>query len=114
MRTGMRRSTMVAVIAVWLLLMTFPVVAFVMANSGQVQIGNIEGSHLRIFLLREMDSEGIGLEWARRDAEHTTCIKTTVRYLVWGGHREATNVNYCRCREPSTGAVETLPACDLR
>ena len=81
--------------------MSLPVFAFVLAARNQLQIGPTEGNHLRIFLVQEMDTEGIGIERTRSGSFDLGCAQTNVRYIMWKGRPE--NVTYCQCRDTETG-----------
>ena len=62
-----RRLAILSFIVIWLILLSLPGLAFSLAARGQLQMGETEGNHLRIFLLQERDAEGIGLERAQID-----------------------------------------------
>jgi hypothetical protein len=98
-----RRLIYLVVILVWLLLMSFPAFAFLLATRGQLQVGNDEGQHVRVFLLQEPDAEGIGVEQQRLLRDSPGCRQTSVRYFMWAGEGES--VSFCQCFDPSTGAA---------
>jgi hypothetical protein len=96
-----RRVAYLLAILVWLLLISLPLVAFTLAARNQIQLGSVENSHIRLFLIQESNVEGIGVEVARPYAVEPTCTETSVRYFMWAGEPE--NVTFCQCRD-STGA----------
>ncbi len=102
---------MLLVLLVWLALMLLPALAFVLARNGQVQVGDSDGRHWRLFLVQDADAEGLGLEVARPvapslDAPGATCLRTNVGYWLWTG--EGQDVAYCQCVDVATG--ESVPA----
>jgi hypothetical protein len=101
-----RRLAYALVALLWLVVMSFPVLAFLLAARGQVQFGVDPDRHLRLFLVQERNFEGVGVEWVRPYGEQPACTQTAVRYLMWAG--EAENVSFCQCVDPLTGA--DLPA----
>lgn len=111
-----RRLLMIVILLVWLAVMLFPTLAVVLARNGQIQLGDSDSRHWRLFLLQEPDFEGLGLESAQPvdpplSAPAAACLKTTVSYWLWAG--EGQNVSYCRCADPATGddLGDVPPAC---
>jgi hypothetical protein len=102
MNPWLRRLVYLAAILIWLLIMSFPTFAFLLATRGQIQIGNNDGRYVRVFLLQEPEAEGIGVEQQRLLREPVGCRRTSVRYFMWAG--EGQNVSFCGCFDPSTGA----------
>lgn len=88
---------------VWLLVMLFPMLAFLLAAKEELQIGQQDEPHLRLFLLQETSGEGIGVEWQREIGQPNGCAKTTVTYLLWEGDAEI--IRYCQCQNMQTGAL---------
>lgn len=79
----------------WLVAISLPAFAFLLAARGQLQVG-VPDNHVRVFLLQEADAEGIGVERTRPQQTTTTrCIETSVRYLMWAGAPE--NTTFCQC-----------------
>ena len=60
-----RRVLMLVFVLLWLAVMLFPTLAVVLARNGQLQMGDSDGRHWRLFLLQEPDFEGLGLERTR-------------------------------------------------
>lgn len=119
MNIWLRRGLMVLFALFWLALILTPTFAFVLARNGQIQIGEIDGRHWRVFMLQQADTEGIGLERARPvDAPADLdgpiqCLKTTIDYWMWRG--EGMPADYCQCMDATTGTVVDVvpPACLL-
>jgi hypothetical protein len=111
MKRLMRRLGYAIFISVWLLLILFPVGAFMLATKGQLEIGSESGSHLRLFLLQEKNSQGVVVEWVRSSRVNSDCRQGTVTYLLWEGSGD--NVVYCQCTDPVTGSFlpSTIEAC---
>ena len=103
MNPWLRRTVYFVITLVWLFLMSLPVFAFALAARNQLQIGPTEGNHLRIFLVQELDAEGIGFERARSGSFDPGCAQTDVHYIMWKGDPE--NVTYCQCTDPETSEL---------
>lgn len=100
MRSWYRRGGYLLVVVVWLAVMACPVVSFLLAVRGQIQIGDDPASQLRVFLVQEDDAAGVGIQWTRRTGgDH--CSRTSLRYLTWAGRAEGSS--YCTCMDPVTG-----------
>jgi hypothetical protein len=113
-----RRLLLLLIILVWLGIMLFPTLAVVLARNGQIQLGNSDGRHWRLFLLQEPDFEGLGLERARPvapplSAPGAACLQTSVGYWLWAGEAPGQDVAFCQCTDPATGASvpDLPPAC---
>lgn len=91
---------------IWLMVMAFPIFAFTLAGRGEMMFGEPTGSHVRLFLLREPDAEGVGVEWTRPYSSQPTCTHTSVTYIMWEGRNQ--NTSYCQCINENNGA--DLPA----
>lgn len=90
-----RRLGCFLIFIVWLIIMSFPVMAFVLATQGQIEIGEQPSRQLRVFLVNEDNNEGVGIQWARRVREPAGCSQTSLNYLMWEG--EADNARFCQC-----------------
>ena len=88
-----KRLLYLAIVLVWLTLMCFPLMAFAVAINGEMAVGDT----LRIFLVQDIDNQGLGIQWNRRAGEEANCLRTSVRYLLWKQSEETLNVDYCRC-----------------
>ena len=119
MNVWLRRGLMLLFALFWLAIILTPTLAFILARNGQVQIGEMDSRHWRLFMLQDADTEGIGLERAKPVdapadmAESVKCLKTTIDYWMWRG--EGMPAAYCQCADSTTGAVVdvTPPACLL-
>lgn len=106
MRLWFRRLLYLVGLLIWLGFMVFPVVAFFLATSGQVMVGDNGRSHLRLFLVQEDDGSGVGIEWARRSRQDDACLKTSVNYVLWEGEGET--AVYCQCQ--AENGSQLIPA----
>ena len=79
--------------------------AFSLAAKTELQLRPDYGGHIRLFLIQELDAEGIGLEIAQRDSEQAGCLQTSVRYFMWTGVPE--DVLFCHCMEAKSGNVRS-------
>jgi hypothetical protein len=110
MKQWLRRLGYLIIVIIWLLVMAFPIFAFTLAGRGELTFGDATGSHVRLFLLREPDVEGVGVEWTRPYRPQPTCTRTNITYIMWEGRNE--NTSYCQCFDEISGAA--LPAaCNL-
>jgi len=97
----LRRFVYFLLFFLWLAIMFFPCMAFTLSMQQQIEWGDSEGSHVRIFLLQEREKEGVGVEWKRPSGFNSNCHKTSINYLMWVG--EGDNTAYCQCVDPQTG-----------
>ena len=88
-----RRLIYLSIFLLWALLMCFPIMAFAVAIRGQVEFGNA----IRIFLVQEDNSQGLGIQWNRSAGNQENCTKSSVRYFLWEGGDESLNIDYCQC-----------------
>lgn len=95
MKIWLRRLLYLLILILWFIGMSLPIVMFALGARGQLQLGTPEANHIRLFLVREEESEGVGLEWARNSAQ-TNCTQTTVSYWLWEGDSQDT-IHYCTC-----------------
>lgn len=93
--------------------------AFLLATEGQIEIGDNQ-SGLRLFLLQDTDSQGLGLQWTRSYTNTTvnnesasTCSRTSLRYFLWEGETSEQNSDYCQCFNAQNGQPLPLNACSL-
>lgn len=117
MNVWLRRLLILLFVLFWLAVILTPTLAFVLARNGQVQLGRTEGRHWRLFLLQDVDTEGLGLERGRPVAPpleappSVSCLRTTVNYWMWSGVGYA--ADYCQCTDSSTSDATDFvpPAC---
>jgi hypothetical protein len=95
MRRVVRQILHGSLLLLWIVAMLFPVLAVVLAVREQVLLGDDTGSHVRIFLVQERDSRGVGLDWRRPARERPDCLESQVVYLMWRGEGE--NATFCSC-----------------
>ena len=106
MKRWLRRLLYLLIIVVWLGVMIFPSVSFLLAMKGQLTLGSSPRNHLRLFMVQEDDTNGVGIEWTRPLLGQSDCAQTSITYLLWDGEGE--NTYYCQCYDPLTGNL--LPA----
>jgi hypothetical protein len=106
-----RRLLYLGIILLWLIVMCFPITAFVLATRGEIKIGNNLQSGLRIFLVQGEEAQGVGFDWSRRLKENPQCSKTIVRYLLWEGGDENFNIDYCLCYEQGENGSQITSTC---
>lgn len=120
MRQWLKRASYLLVIVLWLILISFPVVAFFLATQGQIQIGD-SSSGIRLFLLQEIDNQGLGLQWTRPYDNNqgegslagSECSQTSLRYFLWDGDGQSQNSDYCQCHDSQTQLLLPSDTCSL-
>ena len=105
MNRWLRRFLYLLLLLFWLVVMLFPAISFVLATRQQIQLGSSPDRHLRLFLVSEPATQGLGLERTRPVSEPANCTQTTVNYLMWQGEGESTT--YCQCYNESGGVIST-------
>lgn len=108
----LRRLTYFGIVVIWLVLMSFPILAFTLAIRGEIRIGNNFPSGIRVFLIQEDDVQGIGFEWSRKVNIQTDCSKTTVKYLLWEGAQGGLNADYCWCYDQTDEGPQFIGTCE--
>jgi hypothetical protein len=95
MNRWLRRLVYLLVFLVWLLLITSPFLAFMLAARGQIQVGEGPRRYVRLFLVQEEEIQGVGLEWVRPAGGQATCSDGSLTYFTWEG--EGQNGDFCQC-----------------
>ncbi len=98
MKRLLRPYLYLLVIVAWLVVMSLPIIAFSLAEKGELRFGE----NVRLFLLHEVDVGGVGVEWKRPLRQQPSCTRTTVTYLMWEGRSE--NTTYCLCNDGGLAA----------
>jgi hypothetical protein len=101
------RFVYLLILVIWLLVMSFPIVAAVLASRGQIEFGT-EGStnRVRLFLVQDREQEGVGLEWTR-DIGDGSCRQGRILYAMWKGSGD--NAQYCTCYDSEGALIENVP-----
>ena len=103
-----RRFSYVLFLLFWVLVISMPTLAVVLAARGQVEIGSDAGRQLRLFHIQEVEAEGVGVEWKRPfpqlSSPNQTCTQTNITYLLWKGEGESSH--FCQCTD-TTGQITT-------
>ncbi len=107
MKVWLRRILYTFIVFLWLIVMSLPIVMFVLGARGELQFGSTPQNHLRLFLVREEEADGVGFQWTRRVSGQTECSRTTVVYWVWEGKQQDT-VQYCQCFDANGNANGTV------
>lgn len=105
MKKWLRRLIYFTVAVVWLLVMSMPVLAVVLAMQREITIGQGPRQQLRLFLIQERDSEGVSVHWTRPADSGERCAQSNVYYLMWKGH--GANTVYCQCYDDSGDVVSS-------
>lgn len=107
MKTTSRRVVYFILLLLWLIVVLFPAFAVVLASRQQIQLGSDPQRHVRIFLLQEPATRGVGVEWVRPAAGSPGCAQTRLAYLVWRGEGE--NARFCSCFDNDGEFVNSHP-----
>lgn len=98
-RSRLRRLGCGIGLVIWAILLLFPCMAIVLISQGEiaVQLGNVPGQSLRIWLVQDATERGLGIA---RPSIHTddnanVCLQTDTNFLMWMGKGETTS--YCEC-----------------
>jgi len=98
MRHWLPRLVLILLVIIWLLVISFPFVAFRLATRDEITVGSDEGSHLRLFMVRADEEKGLGLEWTR-SLDASACFVTKVKYLLWEGGQPGQDTSFCFCTD---------------
>jgi hypothetical protein len=98
----LRNLGFILFIIVWLLVMTLPCFAFVLASRGELSWDRSEHDWDRIWLLQERNQKGLGYQAERVISDQSSsggpiCVRNSVRYFLWQGTDTNTNTDYCEC-----------------
>lgn len=107
MKKWARRSAYLLVLLLWLVVISLPFFAFSLAARKQFEFGDPAATYLRIFVIQEKDTEGLGLEYSRPFAPSPGCQQTDVRYFMWSGRGE--NVTFCQCVDAEGRPLSAVP-----
>ena len=102
MKRWLRRFGYLVIVIVWLMIMCFPTFAFSLAMNEQLQLGSMEGNHLRFFMVNEEAGDGVGVELTR-PMLFSDCRKTSVTYRRWEGSSLQQSASFCQCFDATTG-----------
>lgn len=105
--TWLKRLLYLVLFVLWLLVMSFPISAAILAINGQIEVGSQQSAHhVRVFLVQERNQEGIGLEWTRQ-ASVAECRQGSITYAMWEGSAE--NARYCTCIDATGSVIRSEP-----
>lgn len=108
MKPWTRRLLYFFIFIVWFVVMSFPIVAILLASNGELEIGS-DRRHLRLFMVQEDENQGVGIQWTRPRLFEPDCLKTNLSYVMWVGEGE--NASYCQCANTQTGALGSAGSC---
>lgn len=106
MHPWLRRFLYALVLLVWLVLVTSPLLAFLLAARGQIQVGEGPRRYVRLFLVQEEEAQGIGLEWVRPASGQPACSEGSLTYFTWEG--EGQNAHFCQCYDLATDVLTSV------
>lgn len=97
-RSRLRRFGCGIAVVLWIVLLISPCALLALASQGEIaiQLGDIPGQSLRIWMVSEARERGVGIA---RPSVYTNgdsvCLQTNVSFLLWQGQGQATT--YCDC-----------------
>jgi hypothetical protein len=103
-RSPLRRIGCSILVVMWFIILLLPCFCFALALQGEisVQLGDVPGQSLRIWLLNESDQRGLGISRPVVSAhDGQVCIQTQVSFVMWAG--SATGTSFCDCYTRSDG-----------
>ena len=107
MAVWLRRLVYLLLALLWLLVISLPLIAVILATQGEIQLGSQQsGQYVRLFLIQESEQEGVGLEWSRA-ASADACQQGSTVYLMWEGAGE--NARYCTCFDENGSVISSIP-----
>ena len=94
-----RRVGCTCALIIWFVLLLTPcaLLYFAVQQEVTVPLGSAPGQELRIWLLMEPRSRGVGISAGHVASENDSglCVQTDTRYVLWAGRPE--NVTFCEC-----------------
>jgi hypothetical protein len=111
MNNTLRRLGYALIVIIWLMVMSFPFFAVLLATQQELVLGDPERRQLRIFLVQEENADGIGIMWTRpASVAKGACTQSSLHYLMWRGDGEA--ARFCRCYDRNDDLINsTSGAC---
>lgn len=98
-RSRLRRLGCGIGLVIWVILLFLPCLAIVLISQAEiaVQLGDIPGQSLRIWLVQDAAERGIGIARPSvlADEKANTCLQTDTSFILWMGKGESTS--YCEC-----------------
>ena len=113
---AVRRIVITLALLLWIVILSVPLLALLLATRGQLQWqrGNFSGD--RIWLLSNNKQAGVAWE-ARRltsQAPDRACVTTRVSFLVWRGLADGLYAEYCDCYDlPAAEPLVATGTCVL-
>ena len=107
----LRRGIYVIIVAVWLILMILPIIAFMLAARGEINVGSEPNAGVRLFLINSKDQQGVGIERRGELSQQRGCFDISLNYFLWEGKSGDLNTSYCQCYDTETGFVDTDRHC---
>jgi len=108
----LRRIIYLLITLAFLIVMTVPILAFILAARGELMVGNVDGSNVRLFMVNTDEAEGIGIQRVRRTSTGKDCLRGSVRYVLWEGQGDDLGADYCSCIDESTGFLTAAQSCE--
>ncbi|MBZ0289845.1 MAG: hypothetical protein K8I30_19640 [Anaerolineae bacterium] len=103
-RSRLRRFGCTVALILWFMILLTPCFCFVLASQGEIniQLGDLPGQSLRIWLLNESRQRGIGISRPAvfsSESSDGVCMQTDVSFILWAGTADAST--FCECFDQS-------------
>lgn len=111
-RSPLRRLGCTIIVIIWFVLLLTPCLGIVLATQGDLVIpqGNAPGHEIRIWLITEADSRGVGISSAvvhQRESD-ALCVETNTRFILWAGNADPLTSCVCYSRSNAEAAWSTV------
>jgi hypothetical protein len=98
-RSRLRRIGCGIGLIIWVVLLLLPCLAIALISQGEinVQLGDVPGQNLRVWLIQDATQRGIGISRPsiHNDANANVCLQTDTNFLLWMGNGPSSS--YCQC-----------------
>ncbi len=91
---------------IWIILLLLPCIAIALISQGEiaVQLGDVPGQSLRVWLIQDASERGVGIARPsiHTDQNSNTCLQTDTSFIMWMGKGDATSFCECYAHEGDT------------
>ncbi len=91
-------------LVVWFFVLLTPCFFLTLAFQQEIRVatGGAPGQELRIWLIMEVETRGIGVSngTVRSASDDSLCVETHINYLLWAGQEDSSL--YCECYQRSS------------
>lgn len=107
-RSRLRRIGCTIAVIIWFAILLTPCFCLALASQGEIslQLGDLPGQSLRIWVLNESKQRGLGISRPTvfsSEASDDVCMQTDVSFVLWAGTAESST--FCECFAQSAGSA---------